>query len=113
MSCSVFTLRRVWRAALLRGNRKDANQIVIEQALKRAGASLIDCTVAPTLGFDLLVAFRSKLYVVEVKDPAQPLHKRKLTEGEAARKQELEYKGVPYSVIETADEALRLIGAMK
>jgi hypothetical protein len=94
-------------------NRKDANQPEIEQALRSVGAEVIDCTIAPDLGFDLLVAFRSKLHVVEIKNPKQPLSKRKLTDGEEKRKKQLEYKGVKYNVIETTDEILRLIGAIR
>jgi hypothetical protein len=97
----------------MRGNRKDANQILIEQALKRAGAVCIDCTVAPSLGFDLLVAKGGCLHIVEVKDGNAPLSKRKLTPGEAARKEELEYKGVDYNIVENVEQALRLIGAKK
>jgi hypothetical protein len=97
----------------MRGNRKDANQTLIEQALKRAGASVIDCTVAPSLGFDLLVAKGGSLHVVEVKDGNAPLSKRKLTPGEAARKDELEYKGIKYNIVENVEQALKLIGAGK
>jgi hypothetical protein len=96
----------------MRSNRKDANHSIIEQALKRAGAVCIDCTVAPALGFDLLVAFRGKLYIAEVKDGNKPPSQRKLTEGEAARKEQVEYKGVQYNVLESVDDALAMIGAI-
>lgn len=95
------------------GKRKDANHNSVVEALSRAGATCIDCTVAPALGFDLLVAFRGSLYVVEVKDGSKIPSARKLTDGEAFRKQELEYKGIAYNVVESVDDALRLIGVTK
>lgn len=97
----------------MRGKRKDSNQAEIERELRRVGAEVIDCTVAPQLGFDLLVAFRGQLFVVEVKDGTKPVSARQLTDGESKRREQLEYKGVPYNVIENTEQALQLIGAIR
>lgn len=97
----------------MRANRKDANHKAIESAFHRAGAETIDCTIAPALGFDLLVAHRGRLHVVEVKDGNKPPSERKLTEGEQKRKAQLEVKGIAYNVVETTDDALKVIGVIK
>jgi hypothetical protein len=95
------------------GKRKDANHNSVVQALEAAGAVCIDCTVAPVLGFDLLILHRGKIYITEVKDGSKPASARKLTDGEAARKEQVELKNVPYNVVLNREEALRLIGVKK
>jgi hypothetical protein len=97
----------------MRGNRKDANQTIIVQALKRAGAVWVDLTDSASAGMDGLIAFRGQLLPAEIKDGNKPASARKLTSNEQKRKEELEYKGVKYNVIESVDDALRLIGAIK
>lgn len=94
-------------------HRKDDNQPAIEQALRKAGAVVIDCTVAPSLGFDMLVAIRGRLFVVEVKDGSKDPSRRKLTDGELKRQAEIELKGIRYNVVESEEDALRLIGAVR
>ena len=93
--------------------RKDDNHREIQQALERAGALVIDCTPAPSLHFDCIVIFRGRLHIVEIKNPLQPPSARRLTPGEARRKEQIEYKGVPYNTVETIEQALKLIGAVK
>jgi hypothetical protein len=112
---NLFALQaeRIRREGYGMRHRKDDNQRDVEQALARAGALWIDCTGDPCIGFDGLIAFRGKLFVVEVKDGAKVPSARRLTKGESTRKFELEMKGVEYNVVESVDEALKLIGAIR
>jgi hypothetical protein len=93
--------------------RKDGNQSSIAQALARVGASFIDTTKDPTLGFDGLILYRGRVFIAELKNPEQPASARQLTDGEQKRKQQCEAHGVAYNVIEDVNAALRLIGAIK
>jgi hypothetical protein len=67
---------------------------------------------APLLGFDLLVAYRGQTYIIEIKDGSKPPCERRLTPNEDLRRAELERHDVPYHVVLSADEALRVIGAI-
>lgn len=94
-----------------RAPRTDANQRSIVSALRAAGA-----TVEPRLASlgggvpDLLVGFRGACYVLEVKDPAKPPSKRKLTPDELAWR--AGWAG-QYAVVTTEDEALQAVGAVE
>ncbi|WBO86081.1 hypothetical protein [Hymenobacter yonginensis] len=59
--------------------------------------------------FDLLVGYRGRTFILEVKDPAQPPSKRKLTEGEEEFR--AKWRGSPYHIVETIEEALRIVTA--
>jgi hypothetical protein len=96
----------------MRACRKDNNQPAIEKELASVGAGFIDCTVA-ALGLDLIVMFRGQVYFCEVKNPAMPPSKRLLTPLEIKRKEQIEMKGLKYHVIETGEQVLRLIGAIR
>ncbi len=61
-----------------KAKRTDANQQEIIDALRKIGASVED-TSAVGNGFpDLVVGFRQKNFLLEVKDPAKPPSKRRL-----------------------------------
>ena len=69
----------------------------------------VGCVVIPmdkNAGFDLLVIHRGEVYIVEIKQEG----KYHLTEAEKSRCIQVELSGVPYSIIQTADDALRMIG---
>ena len=97
----------------MRANRIDANQPEIVAALRRAGAEWIPTSGDPKIGFDGLIAFRGELHVAEIKDGSKPPSERQLTDCEAKRKEQLEYKNVAYNVLESVDDALRLIGVIR
>lgn len=88
-----------------RANRVDNNQSEIDAALRRIGAVVIPMTGDPAIGFDRLVAYRGRLFVIEVKSDCG-----KLTEGERFRQEQLASVGVIYHVVKTEDEALAVIG---
>ena len=52
-------------------------------------------------GFDLLLGFRGRLYAIEVKDPAQPPSKRRLTVNEQLTAAAMALVDVPHNVCET------------
>lgn len=89
--------------------RVDANQPEIVARLREVGAS-----VTPTheigRGFpDLAVGFRGITYLVEVKDGSKPPSKRRLTPDEQEWHET--WRG-QVAIIETVDDALRLIGVL-
>ncbi len=91
-------------------NRPDANQSAIVRELTQVGATVIDMTGDPRIGFDLLVVFRGVVRVVEVKDGRKPPSDRLLTKREQQRKWDVERAGGVYYVWESAAQALSEIG---
>ena len=88
--------------------RVDANQPEIVKALRKRGAFVL-ITSQLKNAFDLLVGYNGKLYIVEVKDGNKPPSQRKLTEGEQRCKYALESVGVTYHIINSVDEALKML----
>lgn len=82
----------------------DSNQPEIVAALRKAGA-LVHPMHAVGGGFpDLLVCFRGKLLLIEVKDGAKPPSKRKLTPDQ------VEFHRLwPVTVVKNVDEAIAVI----
>jgi hypothetical protein len=95
-----------------RANRKDANHAAIACLLQQVGAHVIDAAAAPTLGFDLLVAYRGQMYIMEIKDGSKPPCERQLTPNEQEQQAALERHGVEYYVVLSEDDALKAIGAI-
>ena len=87
-------------------SRVDGNQASIVRALRAVGASVLHVHQLKNC-FDLLVGYRGRTHIIEVKDPAQPPSARKLTPGEAKFREE--WRGSPYHVVETEAEAIRII----
>jgi hypothetical protein len=84
--------------------RKDANHPAIQKTLERAGAFCIDMTPNPGAGFDQLVFYRGKIFVVEIKSPGG-----KLTRHERDVMECLEYQHVEYHILTTVDQAIRML----
>jgi hypothetical protein len=95
-----------------RANRKDANHAAIAQLLRQIGAHVIDAAAAPTLGFDLIVVYRGRTYIIEIKDGSKPPCERHLTPNEQEQQAALERHGVKYHVVLSKDDALKVIGAI-
>lgn len=85
----------------------DANQSLIVETLRKAGATVKSLASLGNGAPDLLVGFRRQNWIMEVKDPSQPPSKRRLTDDEKAF--HLSWQG-QICVIETPEEALILIG---
>lgn len=90
----------------MRNAKVDANQKQITEALRRAG-----CSVQPlhTIGRgvpDLLVGWRGKNFLLELKDGSKRPSERRLTEDQQTWHQE--WRG-QVAVAESIEEALRLL----
>lgn len=91
--------------------RVDGNHAEIVRGLREIGAGVLDVHSVGGL-LDVLVAFRGKLTLVEIKNPARPRSARKLTEAEAETIAALSRNDVTPPVVLTLEDALRAIGAM-
>lgn len=86
--------------------RIDRNQPEIVKALRGIGCSVLITSQLKNC-FDILVGYRGKTYLMEIKDPLQPLSNRQLTEGEEKFKES--WRGSPYYVVHEVDEAIRIV----
>lgn len=89
-------------------SRVDGNQASIVRQLRAVGASVLHVHQLKNC-FDLLVGYRGRTFIIEIKDPAQPPSARQLTPGEAKFRDE--WRGTPYHVVLTIEEALAIITA--
>lgn len=85
----------------------DANQPKIVKALRENGAVVFHLHQLKNL-FDILVAYKGELYCMEIKSN----YKSGLTEGEKECKQKMESVAVPYYIVYTEEQALKIIGAI-
>jgi hypothetical protein len=86
-------------------NRRDQNEPPIIELLRRLGCVVIQ--MQPGQGFDLLVIAWNGVHLVEVKNPAYAFE---LTHDEALLKIRVEAIGGEYHVIQTPEDAARLVG---
>ena len=86
-------------------NKRDANEAEIVEYLRFVGCVIIQ--MSKDAGFDMVVTRGSRNHIVEIKNPAV---KWKLTDAEKSRKAEIEYAGGRYWVIETVDQAAKMLG---
>ena len=82
---------------LARDNKRDTNEREIIDALKCVGAKVIQLD-----RFDLLVNYKGKIFLIEVKSKAG-----KLTESQ----KELIDDGWPLNIVRTVEQAYNVIGA--
>ena len=91
--------------------RVDGNHAAIVAHLRAAGCAVLDLHALPG-GLDLLIGFRGRLWLVEVKDGAKSASRRALTPAEVATIESFQRAGCPVLVVLSADEALTAIGAI-
>jgi hypothetical protein len=84
----------------------DVNQPAIVKALRAIGATVLHTHQLKNC-FDILVGYRGRTFLMEIKDPSQPESKRQLTPGEAKFREE--WRGSPYHIVHTPDEAIAII----
>jgi hypothetical protein len=87
-------------------NRIDANQNAIVDALRKAGASVRIISQGNGIP-DLLVGFRQRTYLMEVKDGDKPPSARKLTVEEAKFFED--WRGGTLVIVNNVEEALATI----
>lgn len=92
-----------------RAAASDGNQPDIVKALRAVGASVAPCHTVGQGFPDLVVAYRGTMFMLEVKDPAQPKHRHELTPAQV--KFHEGWRG-HISIVFTVDDALRAIGAL-
>ena len=84
------------------GKKVDANQLEIVRALERIGCDV--CEIGWPL--DLLVGYRNRCWLLEIKDPNKPPSERKLTDDEQYF---FNWWRGQKAKVETADEALAVV----
>jgi hypothetical protein len=94
----------------MRACRVDANQKTIVEALRGVGATVTHTHMVGKGFVDIVVGYRRRNYLLEIKDPSQPKSKRVLTPDE--KEWHDTWRGNAY-VVETVSEALLVIGATK
>jgi len=92
-----------------RDARVDVNQPNIVKGLRSLGATVL-ITSQLKNAFDILVGYKGKLHIMEIKDPEKSPSKRRLSEGEDKCKKAFEKVGVPYNVVLSLDDAMKVIG---
>ncbi|HEY4292077.1 hypothetical protein [Luteibacter sp.] len=92
--------------------RVDDNHPEIVRALQRIGAYVIDCSHVGAGFPDLLVAFRGRWTLLEVKDGAKSPSRRKLTPAQTIFHGEARAKGCKVHVVESVDDAIRIVGSI-
>lgn len=93
-------------------NKVDDNQPCLVRMWRQCGAVVTPVSGDPTIGFDVIVSFRGRNELVEIKDGAKPPSKRKLTDAEIDKQIELEKVGCALHVIENEEQALALLNSM-
>ena len=89
-----------------RAAKVDANQTEIVKALRQVGASVQSLAATGKGCPDLLVGFRGKNLLLEVKDGGKVKSARKLTEDQVVWHQT--WRGKVY-IVESVDQALNLL----
>lgn len=87
------------------GGFADATQPAIVEALREAGASVQSITIVGHSCPDLLVGYRRRTYLLEVKSPGGKVTAEQLAWHSS-------WAGFPVAVVLTPEEALRAIGAI-
>jgi Holliday junction resolvase len=94
-----------------RAAKIDSNQIQVVSALRAAGAKVQSLAAIGKGVPDLLCKYEGAFYLIEVKDGRKPPSQRKLTEDQV--KWHEEWKSAFLGVVDSPDEALKFIGAIK
>ena len=89
-----------------RANRVDANQVDVVRALREAGAFVRVINQGEGLP-DLLVGFRGKTFLMEVKDGDKMPSQRRLTDAEADFF--ANWTGGPLGIVESPRDALEML----
>lgn len=92
--------------------RVDDNHAEIVRALQRIGVYVVDCSHVGAGFPDLMCFFRGQVTLVEVKDGAKVASRRKLTPAQTIFHAEAMAKGCKVHVVETVDQALRLLSSI-
>lgn len=92
-----------------RAARVDDNHLAIVRALEKAGAAVTSLATVGDGVADLLVSYRNRWHVIEVKDGSKPPSARKLRD---RQKTWIAKQHATVAVILGVDDALLAIGAL-
>jgi hypothetical protein len=111
--CSKSCANKGWSENMPRGyaSRVDNNHKEIVDALKKAGASIIDTAKLGGGLPDLIVGFAGQTFLVEVKNLKTQYGRSGLNENQ--RKWLKDWTGGPFAMVTDIESALRAIGASK
>jgi len=90
-----------------RAAKTDANHAEIVQALRAIGCRVQDLSRVGGGVPDLLVGWRGRLALIEIKDGAKVPSARALTPDQV--KWHAEWQGMPVAVVKSADEAIQAV----
>ena len=96
-------------------SKVDKNQPLIVKQLRRVGCTVLLCHSLKN-AFDILVGYKGVLYMMEIKNP-EALPKvydrdrleKELSDGERKCMNDFKKSDVPYHIVATIDEALKVI----
>jgi hypothetical protein len=94
-----------------RAAKVDSNHAEVLGAARDVGAAVLDLHALPG-ALDALIGFRSRLFLVEIKDGKKVKSARKLTPAEVETISLFTRCDCPVLVVENADQLLRSIGAI-
>lgn len=94
-----------------RAAKTDANQTEIVEAMRKAGATVQSLAAVGQGVPDLLVGYRNRTALVEVKDGSKPLSARRLTPDQQQWHQN--WTGGTLAVVPDVDAALRVLKLME
>lgn len=86
--------------------RKDSNHKSIVDGLRKYGASVLDVSQLKNC-FDILVGYKGKTFIMEIKDGKKPPSQRRLTPGELEFMKT--WKGSKYNVVLSLDDAVKVV----
>jgi len=89
--------------------RLDANHNEIVDALRKAGAHVQSLASVGSGCPDILVSFREKWYVLEVKDGSKPPSKQRLTDDERSWHNA---SHAPVHIVNSAEQALKILASL-
>jgi hypothetical protein len=98
------------RETMRRAARTDFNQAEIVEGLRRAGCEVVSLAAVGKGVPDLLCSRAGRNFLLEVKDPEQPLSKRRLTPEQQIF--HTRWQG-PCVVVETVEQALKAVGVLR
>lgn len=89
--------------------RVDQNQAGIVAALQKIGACVLDLSGAGKGMCDLIVCYRKRVHMVEIKNPGKPKADQALTPAQIKLHKAIGDAGCEVHIVRTADEAIALV----
>jgi hypothetical protein len=110
--CSKECANEAWSKDMPMGYacKKDANHNEIVGALQKAGAYVLDMSHVGRGFPDLIVGFRSKTILMEIKNPKTSYGRKGLNKNQLKWKEQ--WTGDTYCVVDSVEAALRMIGVI-